>query len=66
MFKTLLQLIENFDGVLKLDFLPVGFKKNPNFLIDFLDELGNFKQKRIYISNCNFFFYILQQQTLCI
>ena len=27
MFKTLLQLIENFDGVLKLDFLPVGFKK---------------------------------------
>ena len=31
----------------------------------FLDELGNFKQKRIYTSKCNFF-YILQQRTLCV
>ena len=25
-------------------------------LIDFLDELGNFKQKKFYTSKCNFFF----------
>ena len=31
-------------------------------MIDFLDELGNFKQKNFYISKCNFF-YILQQRT---
>ena len=24
-------------------------------MIDFLDELGNFKQKKIYTSKCNFF-----------
>ena len=24
------------------------------FLIDFLDELGNFKQKNVYTSKCNF------------
>ena len=30
--------------------------KCKNFLIDFLDELGNFKQKKIYTSKCNFFF----------
>ena len=33
------------------------------FLINFLDESGNFKQKNFYTSKCNFF-YILQQQTL--
>ena len=32
------------------------------FLIDFLDELGNFMQKKFYTSKCKFF-YILQQQT---
>ena len=36
--------------------------KCKKFLIDFLDELGNFKQKNFYISKCNFF-YILQQRT---
>ena len=25
-------------------------------MIDFLDELGNFKQKKFYTSKCNFFF----------
>ena len=29
------------------------------FLIDFLDELGNFTQKKFYTSKCKFF-YILQ------
>ena len=37
--------------------------KCKNFLIDFLDELGNFKQKKITLQNVNFF-YILKQQTL--
>ena len=32
------------------------------FLINFLDELGNFKQKKITLQNVNFF-YILKQQT---
>ena len=27
------------------------------FLIDFLHELGNFKQKKIYTSKCKFFLY---------
>ena len=31
-------------------------------MIDFLDELGNFKQKNFYTSKC-IFFYNLQQQT---
>ena len=31
------------------------------FLIDFLDKLGNFKQKKFYTSKCKFF---LQQRTL--
>ena len=30
--------------------------KCKNFLIGFLNELGNFKQKKIYISKCNLFF----------
>ena len=34
------------------------------FLINFLDELGNFKQKKFYTAKCKFF-YILKQQTLC-
>ena len=38
--------------------------KHKKFSIGFLDELGNFKQKKIYISKCRFF-YILQQRTLC-
>ena len=29
--------------------------KCKNFLIDFLVELGNFKQKTFYSSKCNFF-----------
>ena len=33
-------------------------------LIDFPNDLGNFKLKNFYISKCKFF-YILQQQTLC-
>ena len=32
------------------------------FLINFLDELGNFKQKRFTLRNVSFF-YILKQQT---
>ena len=36
--------------------------KCKNFLIDFLDELGNFKQKNFTLQNVKFF-YILQQQT---
>ena len=36
--------------------------KCKNYLIGFLDELGNFKQKKIYISRYKFF-YILQQPT---
>ena len=32
------------------------------FLIDFLDELGNFKQKKFTLQNVKFF-YILNQQT---
>ena len=27
------------------------------FLINFLDELGNFKQKKFYTSKCNFFLH---------
>ena len=34
-------------------------------MIDFLDELGNFKQKIFYTSKCKFFFNILKQQTHC-
>ena len=37
--------------------------KCKNFLIGFLDELGNFRQKK-NISKCKFF-YILQQRTSC-
>ena len=36
--------------------------KCKNFLIDFLDEFGNFKQKKNFTLQ-NVFFYILQQQT---
>ena len=35
------------------------------FLINFLDESGNFKQTKFYTSKCNFF-YILKQQILYI
>ena len=31
--------------------------KCKNFLIDFLDELGNFKQKTFYTLKCNFFLH---------
>ena len=31
--------------------------KCKNFLIDFLDELGNFKQKNFYTSKCKFFLH---------
>ena len=35
-----------------------------NFFINFLDELGNFKQKKKFaLQNVIFFFYILQQWT---
>ena len=39
--------------------------KCKNFLIDFLDELGNFKQKTFYTSKFQnvILFYISQQQT---
>ena len=36
-------------------------KKCKNFLFDFLNELGNFKQKKFTLQNVNLF-YILQQQ----
>ena len=36
--------------------------KNVKYLIDFLDELGNFKQKKFTLQNVNFC-YILQQRT---
>ena len=31
--------------------------KCKNFLIDFLDEFGSFKQKKIYTSKCKFFLH---------
>ena len=37
--------------------------KCKTFLINFLDELGNFKQKKFYTSKCKFF-YILKTKTL--
>ena len=36
-------------------FWSVDILKCKNFLIGFLHELGNFKQKKIYTSKCNFF-----------
>ena len=43
-------------------FQNVKISKCKNFLIDFLDELGDFKQKNFYTSKCKFF-YISKQQT---
>ena len=43
-------------------FQNVKILKYKNFLIDFLDELDNFKQKKITLQNVKFF-YILKQQT---
>ena len=40
-----------------LRFWNVKNLKCKNFLIDFLDELGNFKQKKIYTSKCNCFLH---------
>ena len=35
----------------------VGFDYNQNFLIGFLDELDNFKQKKFTFQNVNFFLH---------
>ena len=38
-------------------FWNVKIKNVKIFLIDFLDELGNFKQKKIYTSKCKIFLH---------
>ena len=38
-------------------FWNVKFQNVKKFLIDFLDELGSFKQKKIYTSKCRILFF---------
>ena len=45
-----------YSDVLNFTFWNVNVLKCKILLIDFLDELGNFKQKKIYTSKCNFFY----------
>ena len=44
-----------YPDILNFAFWNVKNLKCKNFLIDFLDELGNFKQKIFYISKCKLF-----------
>ena len=41
-----------YPDILNFTFQNVKNLKCKNFLIDFLDELGNFKQKNFYTSKC--------------
>ena len=43
-----------YSDILNFTFQNVKILKCKIFLINFLDELGNFKQKKIYTSKCNF------------
>ena len=63
MWKHVIMVVLLYSDISNFTFQNVKNLKCKNFLIDFLDELGNFKQKNFYTSKCNFF-YILQQQTL--
>ena len=44
-----------YPDILNFTFQNVKDSKCKNVLIDFLDELGNFKQKNFYTSKCRFF-----------
>ena len=60
--KKFLKVVLLYTDISNFTFWNVKNFRCKNFLIDFLDELGNFKQKKIYTSKCKFF-YILQQRT---
>ena len=47
-----------YPNILNYIFQNVKNLKCKNFLIDFLHELGNFKQKKFYTSKCKFFLHI--------
>ena len=44
-----------YSDISNLTFRSVNIFKRKNFLIGFLDELGNFKQKKLHFSKCKFF-----------
>ena len=44
-----------YSDISNFTFWNVNILKCKIFLIDFLDEFGNFKQKKFYTSKCNFF-----------
>ena len=46
-----------YPDILNFTFQNVQILKCKNFLIDFLDELGNFKQKKFYTSKCKIFLH---------
>ena len=50
-----------YSDISNFTFWSVNILKCKNFVIGFLDELGNFKQKKFTFQNA--IFYILQQRT---
>ena len=46
-----------YSDILNFTFQNVKILKCKIFLINFLDELGNFKQKKFYTSKCKFFLH---------
>ena len=48
----------NCSNILNFTFKNVKILKCKNILIDFLNELGNFKQNNFYTSKCKFFLHL--------
>ena len=46
-----------YSDILNFTFQNVKILKCKIFVSNFLDKLGNFKQKKIYTSKCNFFLH---------
>ena len=53
-----------YPDILNFTFWNVKNLKCKNFLIDFLDELDNFKQKKIYTSKCKIFLHFKATEPL--
>ena len=65
MKKSLVKLVVLlYSDIWNFSFWSYDILKCKNFFIGFLDELDNFKQKKIYISKCYFFFTFYSNGTL--
>ena len=57
MWKHVIMVVLLYSDISNFTFQNVKILKCRNFLIDFLDELGNFKQKKFYTSKYKFFLH---------